>query len=165
MAKMENYLKNTEIISRTIFEHIPYNSVTYKFTEDLYCHYDVVAEMTGKQFYIELKYRDFDITDYRFKSGILLEYYKYKSLLEKCDNDDKIPVYINIFRDGTLIAYNLKQLTNINWQWKSMNKRSYTESGNNTKTQKIVTLLPTDNIQLYKFPVNINVDKILSQFS
>lgn len=142
---MINKFSQAEIEGRNIFENVLNNGTAtgVTFTEDKYCPVDVKWGKDGQGYVGEIKFRPtYSSTNDLIKSqGVVLEKYKYDSLMSIYNREKLIPYYIHIFNDNTLYLFNLLKIDNIEWFEKELPR---TTQGNRDKVMKAVTFLPLE---------------------
>lgn len=115
-----------------------------KFTEDKYASVDVFWSKSDKRFVGEIKFRP-NYSSYSpiiNSKGVVLEKYKYDSLMSEYYLYGYIPYYIHIFNDNILYLFDL---TKISPKWiEEEEKFPKTTMGDNTKVTKVVTYLPIE---------------------
>ena len=114
------------------------------------CHYDLLYSGVSHYYVVEIKYRDkysSTATTITHK-GIMMEYIKYKALLEKAQ-DGYIPVYIMFFNDGVGYVYTLDD-TPLEWRKIQLPRKTAEDLGN---IEKVVTFIPIEKCKKITFEV------------
>lgn len=101
------------------FKSSPY-IIEYNFTEDKYdnidCYATAYTPIECSLYAIEIKNRDIDYEKYA-DEGFILEYTKYKALMDTYTNSGYTPIYTNYFSDSTRITWDLTTLQDIDNRW------------------------------------------------
>ena len=157
--KVNYYIKSfedAEQFGRIIFGSIMMSSgCTFEYT-DHYDKIDVYWEYDGVENVGEVKYRhNYDSTGRCIvDEGVLLEKKKYDELKSIQKRTGKIPWYVMIFQDNTILLFNLENLETVNWQ--ESTRYGKTTMGDKTKIRKAVTYLPVESAEKIKFNLHLS---------
>lgn len=157
--KLNEFIKSfedAERFGRMIFSTIMMSSgCNFNYTEQ-YDKVDVYWDYDGVENVGELKYRhNYDSTGHCIvDEGVLLEKGKYDELKEIQKNTGKIPWYVMIFQDNTILLFNLEKLNDV--KWIEEERFPKTTMGDRSKIKKLVTYLPVEMAETVKFNLHIN---------
>lgn len=101
-------------------------------TDDPFSIYDFEWETNGRHFYGEVKGRNFTPESALAKQGLYFEGYKALNLLPYVYAGNEAR-YINIFEDGSIYMWNVKDVIGLPIHWLEMNHRTAEEN-----TKKVI---------------------------